>query len=178
MSNGLLNFAVKHNVAIIQKYLEPGHTQMECDSVHSCIERKLKRREISLPSDYVKATREARSKPMPYEVVVTNHDFFKDYSSIDCLRYSSIRPGKVKNDAVVTDLRMLCYNPDGVISYKLDFDEELKPLPSRPRKIPALQYPRMHKQPLKISENKWKDLQELKSVLPKDCHHFYDLLPH
>lgn len=35
---------------------------MECDSVHSSIERKLKNREIHLPSDYVTITKEAEPK--------------------------------------------------------------------------------------------------------------------
>ena len=37
---------------IVQKFLEVGHTQMECDSVHSCIERKIKGNEIHFHSDY------------------------------------------------------------------------------------------------------------------------------
>lgn len=36
VANALLSYAVDNKVTIIQKYLEPGHTQMECDSVHSC----------------------------------------------------------------------------------------------------------------------------------------------
>lgn len=42
LSNALLNYASKNKISVVQKYLERGHTQMECDSVHSCIERKLK----------------------------------------------------------------------------------------------------------------------------------------
>ncbi|KAF2889339.1 hypothetical protein ILUMI_16834 [Ignelater luminosus] len=58
MANALLNFSIVHGISIIQKYLTKGHTQMECDSAHSCIERKLKNRVIKLPSDYVKASTE------------------------------------------------------------------------------------------------------------------------
>lgn len=42
MGNALLNFAVIHGVTITQKYFTRGNSQMECDPVHSCIERKLK----------------------------------------------------------------------------------------------------------------------------------------
>lgn len=68
LANALLSFAILHNMEITQNYLTKGHTQMDCDSVHACIEKKLKNREIELPSDYVKSSRKARRKPQPYEV--------------------------------------------------------------------------------------------------------------
>lgn len=43
LSNALSNFAVEHNKIIEQKWLEKGHTQMECDSAHAKIEKKLKK---------------------------------------------------------------------------------------------------------------------------------------
>lgn len=76
LSNALLNYSIKQKILIEQKYLEKGHTQMECDAVHSLIERKLKNRNIELPSDYIKLTKEARTKPFPLEVVDVTHDFF------------------------------------------------------------------------------------------------------
>ncbi|CAG9836151.1 unnamed protein product [Diabrotica balteata] len=42
MANGLLNLAVTKNITIKQKYLEPGHTQMEADSMHSTIEKHVR----------------------------------------------------------------------------------------------------------------------------------------
>lgn len=41
LSNALSNFAVKYNKIIEQKWLEKGHTQMECDSAHAKIEKKI-----------------------------------------------------------------------------------------------------------------------------------------
>lgn len=49
LSNALLHLSMKYKISIIQKYLEKGHTQMECDSVHSVIERKLKKSDYYLP---------------------------------------------------------------------------------------------------------------------------------
>ncbi|KAK9744134.1 hypothetical protein QE152_g8013 [Popillia japonica] len=109
LANALLNFAILHKIQVTQKYLTKGHTQMECDSVHVCIERKLKNREIKLPSDYVKASREANRSPEPYEVIQLSHRLFKDYSKLEWHRYSSIRPGK---DHVVTDIKALNYDPN------------------------------------------------------------------
>ncbi|KAJ8890165.1 hypothetical protein PR048_009672 [Dryococelus australis] len=43
-----------------RKYFLVGHTQIEVDSVHALIERKLYNREMYLPSDYVSVTKEAK----------------------------------------------------------------------------------------------------------------------
>lgn len=96
LANALLDYSVKNNIEIVQKFLEVGHTQMECDSVHSCIERKLKGHDIYLPSDYLRITKEARSKPFPYEVRTMQYSDFKDYTIKKYQRYGSIRPGKVE----------------------------------------------------------------------------------
>ncbi|KAG8254785.1 hypothetical protein J6590_108141, partial [Homalodisca vitripennis] len=41
LSNALLHLSMESNVVIEQKWLVKGHTQMECDSVHSKIESLL-----------------------------------------------------------------------------------------------------------------------------------------
>ncbi|CAG9839913.1 unnamed protein product [Diabrotica balteata] len=68
LANALLQYAVEKGIVIMQKYLEVGHTQMECDSVHSCIESQLKGRGIHLPSDFILETKRARKNPFPYDV--------------------------------------------------------------------------------------------------------------
>lgn len=47
MSNALLHLAVDLKTTIEQKFLVKGHTQMECDSVHGNIERKIKGKKLS-----------------------------------------------------------------------------------------------------------------------------------
>ncbi|KAK5643905.1 hypothetical protein RI129_007750 [Pyrocoelia pectoralis] len=156
LANALLNFSIQHNIVVFQKYLEPGHTQMECESVHSGIERCLRHREIHLPSDYVSVTTEARKTPKPYGVKTLDYTFFKDYSSSKYLRYSSIRPGKKS------------FDPEDYIE-----------LPVRPKIMPPiLSYPPLFNSPPKLKTEKWQHLQELKSVLPKDTHAFYDSILH
>lgn len=179
LSNALLNLAVQHNFIIQQKYLLVGHTQMEVDSVHATIERRLTHREIYLPSDYVSATREARLKPFPYRAHDITYEFFKDFSIFDGEYYSSIRPGKKVSDPTVNDVRHYEYLPSGEIKYKLNFDDELKNLPHRPKSVDKdIIYPQLYDTRLCIKESKWIHLQQLKSVIPKDCHSFYDFLPH
>lgn len=35
-------------------------------------------------------------------------------------------------------------------------------------------YEQLHKSPLKVPKSIWQDLQQLKAVIPKDCHASYD----
>lgn len=135
MANALLNIIVEHGVTITQKYLEPGHTQMECDAVHAAIERKLKNREIHLPSDYITVTKETRIKLFSYEAIQVNYDFVMDYINKSNWRYSTIRPGRKAGDPVVVDLRVIQYRPDGTINYKINFDDDWTELPVRPKKL-------------------------------------------
>lgn len=179
LANALLNFAITNNIVVFQKYLEPGHTQMECDSVHSVIEKKLKNREIYLPSDYAAVTKEARLNPKPYETKILDYSFFKNFAHSKNLRYSSIRPGKKASDPVVTDIKCIKYSPKGTIQIMLDYDQDFIDLPVRAKTLPPiLEYPQLHKEPCKIKLEKWKHLQDLKTVLPKDTHGFYDSLLH
>lgn len=94
LSNVLLSFCVEKTITIEHKYLVVGHTQMECDATHSVIERKLKNKQINLPSQLVDLMKCARKTPFPLEVHHLNHTFFLDYESIP-KRYTSIRPGKI-----------------------------------------------------------------------------------
>jgi len=87
-----LKFAEDHKISIEQKYLTKGHTQMECDSVHSSIERKLKNQDIYIPSDYQKITKIARIKPFPYNVKECDFNFFLNYQTKNN-KFDSIRPG-------------------------------------------------------------------------------------
>ncbi|CAH2986745.1 unnamed protein product [Chilo suppressalis] len=179
VSNALLRLAMDKNVTITQKYLEKGHTQMEVDSVHSLVERKLQNIEIFLPSQYASLTKEARKKPFPYKVIQPDHTFFKDYSAKEYQVYDSIRPGRSSGDNCVVDLRVLKYNANGTIEFKKHFDEEFRPLPRRPRNISTLisEVPFLYSSRLPILESKYLHLQQLKTVIPSDCHHFYDNLP-
>lgn len=177
MSNALLSLAEKYNVEIFQKYLTKRHTQMECDSVHSTIESALKNRDIYLPSDYHRISQEARKRK--YDVFVPTFDFFRDYGYKPLLKHTSIRPGRSVGDPVVVQLKTIKYTCEG-ISYKLQYDEEYRLLPHRPKNINLAQaeFPKLHTAPLPITERKFKDLQEIKNVIPRDCWPFYDTLPH
>lgn len=75
LSNALFNFALDNDIVIVQKYLQKGHTQMEVDSVHSVIERKIRNKKINVPADYVYLCKTACQKT-PYKVEYLLHNFF------------------------------------------------------------------------------------------------------
>ncbi|GFR65158.1 hypothetical protein ElyMa_000198300 [Elysia marginata] len=107
MASALSRFSILRGKVVEQKILEKGHTQMEADSVHSVIERKLKNKKIYLPSDYVRVIEETRMNPRPYDVQYISHDFFLNFDGINTLK--SIRPGDKAGHPVVHDIRALRY---------------------------------------------------------------------
>lgn len=115
LSNALLHLSVDKKVTIIQKYLEKGHTQMECDSAHSTIERSYKNIDVYLPSQYSIHTIAARKFPKPYRSRLLDHTFFKDFSIAEMMVYKSIRPGHRPGDPTVNELRWIQYEPTGLI---------------------------------------------------------------
>lgn len=60
----IIEFAINKKITIEQKYLTKGYTQIECDSVHSTNENKLKNTDIF----YRLIKKSAGQKPFPYNV--------------------------------------------------------------------------------------------------------------
>ncbi|CAH1114230.1 unnamed protein product [Psylliodes chrysocephalus] len=162
MSNALFQYSIRNNVIIEQKILEKGHTQMECDAMHSLIERKMKNRFIHMPSDYINITRKARCNPFPIDTYFVTHGFFQNFSLASTWSYNSIRPGRKTNEPTMTDLRYLHHSPtQKQILFKINFDHELEPLLCRNAKYPNFnEYPALHNERLKIKYQKFKHLQE------------------
>jgi len=64
---------------------------------------------------------------------------------------------------------------------KINFEDDFKELPRRPKNINEdniNKFPKLYQTKKKITLDKWNDLQSLKSIMPYDCHSFYDGLPH
>ena len=87
MSNALAYLAKQKGITIVQKFLEKGHTQMECDSMHATIEKRLRNRQIYTPGGYVEVCGSARQKPKPYVVKYFDHTFFKSYDKLTLFIY-------------------------------------------------------------------------------------------
>jgi len=59
-------------------YFESGHSQMECDSVHSAVENACRHQNIYAPTDYYSIVKSAR-RNNPYNVTVMDTEMFHDY---------------------------------------------------------------------------------------------------
>lgn len=175
IANAYLDLAMKHDVTIEQKFLVAGHTQMECDSMHSCIERRI-RKDIYTPRDYIVIFETARLNPSPYKVTQLYHNDFKKLSGA---YITNIRPGRKAGDPTVHDLRALQYLADGTIRYKLAFASDWVALPQRVT-IPREPFPWVQLFPtqLPLTLRKFQDLQAMKMVLPRVVHDYYNNLPH
>lgn len=175
LSNCYLQLAMEHNVDIFQKYLVVGHTQMECDSMHSVIERNLVC-DIYTPSDLRVVMETARRHPSPYKVKQLHHADFQKMSDI---RFNSIRPGRKAGESVVTQLSHICYTPKGQILYKVFHEaEDWRILPTRIATIAPenIEWGPLYTGKLPITKRKFEDLQAMKKVLPPKDHSYYDNL--
>lgn len=151
---------------------------MEVDSMHSTIERKVRNRKINVPADYISICKSACIKS-PYTVEYLTHNFFKSYSSITFCK--SIRPRNKKGDPIVTNLKVIKYELDRQIKYKLRFTEEdwstLKLKNSKQIAVKFDELPQLHNDRLKIKKEKYEHLQQLKLTMEKYYHAFFDNLP-
>lgn len=183
LSNAIQQYVNETGITVQHKYLVRGHTHMEVDNSHSLIERALKGKTINVPYDYVQIMVSARKNPSPFEVFYLTHEFFMDYSDVG--PYKTIRPGRKKGDATVTDVHCYKYHPQtdsnkAPLQFKIRFNDELQDIPiprdfsKNENKLPT----RLYNGKLPIPLSKFKHLQELKSVIGKDYHPFYDQLLH
>ncbi|XP_075160230.1 uncharacterized protein LOC142233263 [Haematobia irritans] len=178
LSNALISLCINKNIIIEHKYLIIGHTQMECDSTHSLIQRKINNKKINLPSQFVEFVNDSRKYPFPLNTHHLTHSYFLDYDSLPKL-YSSIRPGKIAGDPTVNMIRALGYDTSGTIYFKTNIKEEYAILPNRKAKDTHDNQPSpLHSQRIKISKKKWEHFQDLKSFIPEDCHDFYTNFPY
>ena len=172
LTNALFDLARKRKVIIIQKFLEKGHTQMKCDSMHSVIERKIRGKDIYLPSSYATLCRDA-CRRKPYEVQYLHHDDFSDFTTSVCM-VKTIRPGKKAGDPVVVDLRALKYDGQlNQISYKLRHLESWQPFSNRLSLTSSTTISPLFTNRLPITKRKHDDLIAMLPVLPRDTHDFY-----
>lgn len=176
VSNTFIHLANEFNINISQKFLVSGHTQMECDSMHSLIERKIVT-DIYTPRDYIIIMKTARINPFPFSV---NEICYNDVTRLNGQYLQSIRPGRKVGDPTVHSLRGLMYTKDRQVLYKLTFHENSS-WQNLPQRInwPNVPYSfvRLFESPIKLRESKFRDLMSMKSILPKNVHSFYDNLP-
>jgi hypothetical protein len=181
-------------------YLESGHSQMECDSVHSTIEKAKRTVPIYAPMDYYIVNAGARHKN-PYAVHAMSHTDFMDFHQMT--NYYIVNRSQTISGETSAWLKMkwIQYRKDlpGILAFKYDYDEQFREIhvtckykkPSKgkakqknrvatvPKPMP-LNVPLLFSGPVPISDAKYTDLQSLcKSLhIPRDYHSFHDNLLH
>lgn len=171
----------ENNVKIIDyKFLEPGHTHMECDNMHSTIERASEYAKIYIPEDWLNVIRLAR-KDKPYMVEVLDHSKFKDFKAMrgntikatdgTVLKWANVRWLQVKKDV-----------PNSLF-FKFDYWEEFKEvrftrIVTR-SDISSSMDTNLYPEPLPLKQVKYKDLMAMSSdgTIPKNYHSYYENLP-
>ena len=174
VANLLYHLARKYNVTIDQKFLVTGHTQMECDSMHSTIERNIQMIDIFTPTEYAVLFRTSRKRPFPYTVVeIEYHHPVK----LGGQYFTSIRPGKGKGDPTVGDLKAIRYER-GEVQYKLSHNDDWEMLPQRVREVELDTLQLFHQQS-QITQRKFQDVVSMLSIMPTvHAKRYFENLPH
>ena len=171
----LTHMSQTHSITITHKFLEKGHTQMEVDCVHHTIEEKIKNKSIYYPSDYARYIKEARRNPFPYLLEYLDQKFFKGYTKVCGL--NSTRPGKLRRDPQVVDNSQPPVHPRWQNTLKASTWRRVEGARGA-RKLYKNCESVLFRRQRKIAAAKFRHLQEMKIVLPRDIHAFYNSPPH
>ncbi|XP_050315051.1 uncharacterized protein LOC126749406 isoform X2 [Anthonomus grandis grandis] len=108
-------------LTVDHQFFETGHTEMECDSIQSKIERKAKHVPVYTPDCWAQVIRDSRISPQPFVVKNFMFDDFLDFKtfSVDSYYFSKI------------PWRNVCFlhyekGEPSKISYRTNFAEEYK----------------------------------------------------
>ena len=177
-----------NNIKIIDhKFLESGHTHMECDSMHAAIEFAKKKTAIYIPSQWDTVIRMARRKN-PYTVIPIKHEDIIDFKQVKAQKIKNVRmttEGKKVNWTKIRWMRFQKDIPDTCF-IKYEYDEEFQSIKVTGSKrgcgldvVPSEPLPTRYVSKLPISAAKKKDLLNLckSGVIPSEFHIFYKSLP-
>lgn len=171
---------VLHIEVIDHKFLIPGHSQMECDSMHASIEHAKKFKSLYSVEDWKAVMTAARGKK-PY---VVNQLHFNDFYNLKQLAAVSITNRNLSTSGEKVNwlsLRWLRYqkNLPDVIQFKVDFDQEEFGVLQQNRRRAVTELAGLYTEQIAISKAKKDDLMSLcnAAVIPEAYHNFYKELP-
>jgi len=181
----LLLYAVHklNNIDVIDhKFLIPGHTMMECDSMHSAIEHAQRHLAIYSLHEWVNVIKSAR-RYRPYAVKSVEVSDFKNLKSLAAKLVKNRRnltSGGEINWLNIRWIRVMKDHPN-MIFLKTDFDQAEFDCLSQPKQEwQKLQLTKAYRKELPISAAKYADLITMvkKEEIPKEYSDFYTCLPH
>lgn len=181
-----------HLTVIEQKFLESGHTHMECDSMHSSIENARKNKTCFMMNDWLNIFKDARSNrgknkdKAPYQVVELK---YKDVWDLQALAACTLKNKNTdENGEKVNWLKIKCLKFEKAyphaIFYRYDHSSEYKKIDiqQRSRRNPITQNVELkqaYNAILPISIQKKNDLLKLcrSGLIPDELHDWYKNLP-
>ena len=165
-----------------QKFLESGHTQMECDSMHSAIEHAKKGTSIYHPDQWDTVIHMAR-RNKPYVVVPMRYNNFKDLKSFTKEEYSGMKTdteGNKVNWMRIKVIRVTKESPDEIQIKESFTDQQFRSIRirqtrGRPSDTPKA-IPNKYDSRLPITVQKKKDLMSLcdSLIIPEHYRCFYE----
>ena len=166
---------------IDHKFLVPGHTMMECDSMHSSIEYAHKNLSVYSVHEWVNVLKSAR-RHNPYAVQVLDYSDFYDLKTLA----SKLVSNRKRSAAGITinwlDVRWIRVQKSmpNTILFKTDFDQPEFDVMTQKRisRMPKLMH--AYQCPLPISAAKYTDLVSMlkTGIIPEAYMQFYQGLPH
>lgn len=174
--------------SITHKFLIRGHTQNEADSVHSLIEREIKKNlksgPIYSPDQYIALIKNAKKSKPPINVHELTFDSFVDTKKLQedwGYNFNTNTNGETVNWNEIKVIKVTKENPF-VFYYKTSYEEETYQEVNvrNKRKKMKIQseilLDKAYNQKQELSANKKKDLNELltKGLIPSYYKHVYD----
>ncbi|CAH1114891.1 unnamed protein product [Psylliodes chrysocephalus] len=177
----LLMREIKSLENINHKFLEPGHTHMECDTDHSIIEKKKKKHEapIEHPRDWMQLVHMC-GKTKPFKVIEMKRKDFLEFSALLKTYFINKKINEAGEQVIWRDIKWLRYSADqfGIVQYKttLKYEEPFKKIDfKRKSKISMpniIKPPLSYKGPVPINPMKEENLIELLPLLIRPFIHF------
>jgi hypothetical protein len=175
---------------IEQKFLESGHSMMECDSMHSAIDSAKKHVSVYTMYDWInifrgaRSTRNRKSAP-PYVVNILQYEDFYDLSSLSKSLLKNKRKdteGNVVKWLKIKSLRFEKAHPEFVFfryGYSGPYSKIFICGRGGNQKIIMPQLQKLYSKLLPISQEKYNDLNNLtrSGAIPNEFHHWYQSIP-
>lgn len=159
-------------------FFEPGHSMMECDSVHARIQTHAKNLEIFTPVSWYEQV-EKSSARKKYEVVEMNNKFY----DINKLRSLMIKNRKKDTNNMVmnwlkTTWMKYLKNEPNTFYFKYSKDEPFRSMQVRRTRLASAELELLLPTPRPISKAKASDLNSLcqSGIIPEEYHSFYNLI--
>lgn len=169
-----------------QKFMESGHSEMECDSVHSSIETRGNKVDIFTPEGWYATARTAKTKKPFYKVVELNFDQFLNFKKVSSMVIKNRNKNEKGETANWLKMKWIQYRKADPtrIFYKdqlsnTEFQSILiKKISTRSASGLKDNVELLYKEPLCIEKRKLRSLLQLCSSLciPTTYHPFYENL--